>query len=187
LVKTTRLLYQLTPINIKNKEIEQVKLLKYLRSIVNTDNKLEEGIKERIAIGNKFYFANKKMFQSRLISKRTKLKLYYSVIRPMITYSCETWVLKETVINKLLVLERKILRKIFGPNNENGIWRIKTNRELDEIIKYKNIINCIQAQSLSWLSRSHRKDARYENAKGNILLETHVKKTNRKTKDTLGG
>jgi len=45
----------------------------------------------------------------------------------------------------------KILRKIFGPNNENGIWRIKTNQELDEIIKLKNIINFIRAQRLSWL------------------------------------
>ena len=60
-------------------------------------------------------------------------------------------VLKETVINKLLVLERKFLRKIFGPNNENGIWRIKINQELDEIIKRKNIMNFIRAQRLSWL------------------------------------
>ena len=97
---------------------------------------MEEEIKERIAIGNKVYFANKKMFQSRLISKRAKLKLYYSVIRSIVTCSCdETWILKETIINKLLAFERKILRKIFGPNNENSIWCIKTNQELDEIIK----------------------------------------------------
>jgi hypothetical protein len=55
-----------------------------------------------------------------------------------------------------LVLERKILRKIFGPNNENGIWRIKTNQELDEIIKHKNVINFIGAQSLSWLGHIER-------------------------------
>jgi hypothetical protein len=109
------------------------------------------------------------------------------VIRPIVTYSCETWILKETIINKLLVFERKILRKIFGPKIENGIWRIKTNQELDEIIKHKNIINLIRAQRMSWLGRSHRKDARYENGKGNTLLETHLKKANRKTKDTLGG
>ena len=66
---------------------------------------MEEEIKGRIALGNKVYFANKKMFQSRLISKRAKLKLYYSVIRPTVTYSCETWILKETIINKLLVFE----------------------------------------------------------------------------------
>ena len=60
------------------------------------------------------------------------------------------------IINKLLVFERKILRKIFGPNNENGIWRIKTNQELDEIMKRKNKINFIRAQRLSWLSHIER-------------------------------
>ena len=50
-----------------------------------------------------------------------------------------------------MVFERKILRKIFGSKNEKGIWRIKTNQELDEIIKRKNIINFIRAQRLSWL------------------------------------
>ena len=106
---------QLTPINIVSKELEQVKSFKYLGSIVNTDNTMEDEIKKRIALGNGVYLANKKMFQSRLMSKRAKLKLYYSVIRPIVTYSCETWILKETIINKLLVFERKILRKIFGP------------------------------------------------------------------------
>jgi hypothetical protein len=110
---------------------------------------MEEEIKERVASGNKVYFGNKKMFQSRLIPKRAKLKLYYSLIRPIVTYSCETWILKETIINKLLVFEKKIFRKIFGPNNENSIWRIKTNQELDEIIKHKNIINFIGPQRLS--------------------------------------
>jgi hypothetical protein len=67
------------------------------------------------------------------------------------------------------------------------VWPIKSNQELDEIIKRKNIINFLRAQRLCWLGRSHRKDARYENGKGNILLETHLKKANSKIKDTLGG
>jgi hypothetical protein len=50
-----------------------------------------------------------------------------------------------------MVFERKVLRKIFGPTNENGIWRIKNNQELDKIIKHKNIINFIRAQRLGWL------------------------------------
>jgi hypothetical protein len=66
-IKCTRRQDQLTPINIENKKLEQVKSLKYLWSIINTDNTMEEEIKERIALGNKVYFANKKMFQSRLI------------------------------------------------------------------------------------------------------------------------
>jgi hypothetical protein len=117
---------------------------------------MEENIKEKIALGNRVYFANKQMFHSRLIPKRAKLKLYHSVIRPIVTYSCEAWILKETIINKLLVFERNILRKIFGLNNENGIWRIKTNQVLDEIIKHKNIINSIRTQRLSWLGHIER-------------------------------
>ena len=48
----------------------------------------------------------------------------------MIKYACETWVLKEAIKQKLLVFERKILRRIFGPTKErDGTWRIKTNEE----------------------------------------------------------
>ena len=63
----TRRQEQLTPVNVENKEIEQVKSFKYLGSIINIDNTMEEEIKARIASGNKVYFAYKKMFQSRLI------------------------------------------------------------------------------------------------------------------------
>jgi len=48
-----------------------------------------------------------------------------------VTYASETWVLKETIIQKLLVFEKKILRRIFGPTKENQIWRVKANEELD--------------------------------------------------------
>jgi hypothetical protein len=56
--------------------------------------------------------------------KQSKLKLYTTVIRPKVTYASETWVLKEVIIQKLLVFEGKILR-IFGPTKENQIWRVK--------------------------------------------------------------
>jgi hypothetical protein len=63
------------------------------------------------------------------------MKLYWSIIRLIVTYACETWVLKETIKNKLMVFERKELRKIFGPTKERvGTWRIKTNEELDKVI-----------------------------------------------------
>jgi hypothetical protein len=62
------------PINIESKEFEQVKSFKYIGSAVNTDDIIEEEIKERIALGNKTFFANEKMFQSKLISKMAKLR-----------------------------------------------------------------------------------------------------------------
>jgi hypothetical protein len=57
-------------------------------------------------------------------------------------------VLKEIVIHKLLVFERKILRRIFEPK-KNQIWRVKTNEESYKLIKHKNIINYIKVQTLS--------------------------------------
>jgi hypothetical protein len=46
-----------------------------------------------------------------------------------------------------MIFERKILRKIFGPTKElNGLWRIKTNEELDELIQRKHIIRFINPE-----------------------------------------
>jgi len=43
--------------------------------------------------------------------------------------------------NKLMTFERKIMRKIFGPTRTNdGYWRIKTNQDINDILKGQNII-----------------------------------------------
>jgi hypothetical protein len=102
-------------------------------------NSIKEETKERIVLGTKAYYANLKFFKSRLVTKQSKLKLYRTVIRPIVTYASETWVLKETIIQELLVFERKTLRRIFRPTKENQIWRVKTNVELDKLIKQKLI------------------------------------------------
>jgi hypothetical protein len=35
-----------------------------------------------------------------------------------LTYASETWLLKENMTNELMILETKIMRKIFGPTQE---------------------------------------------------------------------
>jgi hypothetical protein len=48
-----------------------------------------------------------------------------------------------------MVFERKILREIFGPTKElNGLWKIKTNEKLDQLIQRKNVIRFIKSQTL---------------------------------------
>ena len=64
------------------------------------------------------------------------------------------WVLKENIKTKLRVFERKVLRKVYGPTKEkDGMWRIKSNEELNRLTGNKNIINYIKAQRLAWLHR----------------------------------
>ena len=110
---------------------------------------MEDESKERISLGNKAYYANQKIFNSKLVSKKAKLKLHRTIIRLVITNASETWVLKESMTRKLLITERTILRRIFGHTNDiDGTWRINTNNELNKLIRKENIINYIKAQSV---------------------------------------
>jgi hypothetical protein len=56
-----------------------------------------------------------------------------------------------------MILERKIMRKIFGPTrSDDGNWRIKTNQGINEVIKGQNIIGFIKMQRLSCLGHIER-------------------------------
>jgi hypothetical protein len=62
---------------VKNMEIEteemkteEANTVKYLGTVVTKDNLIEEEIKEKIAAGNRAFFANKNIFQSKLVSKK---------------------------------------------------------------------------------------------------------------------
>ena len=77
--------------------LEQAQSYKYLGPNLGSDNSMAEEIQHRITLGNKDYYANQFSFKGRLVSKKSKLKLYWSIVRPIITYACETWVLKGTV------------------------------------------------------------------------------------------
>ena len=119
-------------------QFKQVNSFKYFGAMVNTDNCMENEIKERIAAGNRAYHVHKKLFTSKLISRNVKLQLYNTLIRPAVTYASETWVLTENMINKLMICERKTMRKILGTaRSDDGYWRIKTNQEINDIPKDK--------------------------------------------------
>jgi hypothetical protein len=63
----------------------------------------------------------------------------------------------ENMINKLMTFERKIMRKIYGPTRtENGYWRIKTNQDINDILKGQNIIGFIKKQRINWLGHVER-------------------------------
>jgi hypothetical protein len=56
-----------------------------------------------------------------------------------------------------LVFERRILRRIFGPTQKaNGEWRLKTNEEVENIIRHENIVRHIKSKRLSWLGDVER-------------------------------
>jgi hypothetical protein len=56
----------------------------------------------------------------------------------------------------LLIFERKIFRKIYGSNYEDGEWKIRTNRELEALNKGENIVKWIKGQRISRLGHLER-------------------------------
>ena len=74
------------------------------------------------------------LLSSKLLSKNIKLKIYKTVILPVILYGCETWTLTLREEKSLQVFENKVLRKIFGPKrDETGEWRRLHNSELHDL------------------------------------------------------
>jgi hypothetical protein len=59
----------------------------------------------------------------------------------------------------LRIFEGKILREIFGPvQDENGIWRIGKNHELNELIGNADIVRFIKTRRMAWLGHVTRMD-----------------------------
>jgi hypothetical protein len=100
--------------------------------------------------GNVTHYKNKKLLTPKLLARNIKLRLYLILIRPTVTYGAETWEETENELQKLLIFERNILRKIYGPVKDQDNWRIRTNSELDTLTGGVNIVHYIKAQRLRW-------------------------------------
>ena len=56
----------------------------------------------------------------------------------------------------LLIFESKIFRRIYGPKYEDGKWKVRTNREVEEFNEGENIVKWIKGQRKSWLGHLER-------------------------------
>jgi len=68
-----------------------------------------------------------------------------------VSYGAEAWTLTKKEEEALLIFERKIFRRIYSPKYENGEWKSRKNRELEEMSKGENIVQWINGQRISWL------------------------------------
>jgi len=99
----------------------------YLGMLISNDNSVQKEIQRRILASNRTYIAAISLFRNRLLSRATKIRLYKTLIRPVVTYGAETWTMTKKEEQALLIFERKIFRRIYGPTYEDGEWKIRTN------------------------------------------------------------
>jgi hypothetical protein len=93
---------------------------------------IQEEIKRRLYSGIACYHSVQNLLSSRLLSKNLKIRIYKTIILPVVVYGCETWSLTLREEHKLRVFENRVLRKIFGPKRDEvtGKWRKLLNEEL---------------------------------------------------------
>ncbi|KAJ4441804.1 hypothetical protein ANN_11662 [Periplaneta americana] len=94
-------------INIGDLSFEEVEKFKYLGATVTNINDTREEIKRRINMGNACYYSVEKLLSSSLLSKNLKVRIYKTVILPVLLYGCETWTLTLREEHRLRVFENK--------------------------------------------------------------------------------
>lgn len=124
----------------------------YLGSLVTNDNEMVAEVQRRIQAANRCYFGLVPQLKSRVISRTTKLRLYKTLIRPVLTYGSETWTLTKALEEDLRRFERKVLRRILGGtyDPEELAWRRRTNQEVMDLYKEKDVIQFIKVGRLRW-------------------------------------
>jgi hypothetical protein len=90
--------------------------------------------------------------QLKISSGNVKIKIYKTIILPVVLYGCKTLSLTLRKEHRLRVFENRVLRRIFGPKRDEvtGGWRNLHNEELHGLYSSPSIIRVIKARRMRW-------------------------------------
>jgi hypothetical protein len=116
--------------------------------VLSDQNCIQEEIKSRLNSGNACYHSVQSLLSSRLLSRNVKVKIYETIILPVVLYGCETWSLSLREENRLRVFENRVLKRIFGPKRDEvtGEWRKLHNAQLHNLYSSPDIIRQVKSR-----------------------------------------
>ena len=135
-----------------NSSIERVEEFKYLGTTLTNQNSIQEEINCRLKLGNACYYSAQNLLSSSLLSKTLKIKIYRTIILPVVLYGCETWSLILREERRLRVIENRMLRRVFGLKRDEvkGEWRKLHNEELRDFYTLPNIVRVVKSRRKRW-------------------------------------
>lgn len=145
-------------ITIEDRSFEVVTKFIYLGSILTKDNRIEEKIRRRIILVNRVYFDLREQFRFKYLLIQSKVTLYKTLIRPILTYGAKAWTITKMSEACLGFFERRILRRILGPVQKDGLRGQRYNFELYDHNQVEStlITRFIKIQRLRWLGHIER-------------------------------
>jgi len=137
---------------IDNSFIERVEEFKYLGTTLTNKHSIQEEIKSRLKSGNACYYSVQNLLSSSLLSKKLKIKIYRTIILPVVLCGCETWSLTLREERRLRVFENRVLSRVFGPKRDEvtGEWRKLHNEELSDMYSLPNIVWVVKLRRMRW-------------------------------------
>ena len=103
--------------------------------------------------GNACYHSVQNFWSSSLLSKNIKIKIYRTIILPLVLYGYETWLLTLMEEYRLRGFENWVLRRIFGPQRDEvtGEWRRLYKMELNDLYCSPNVIRVSKSRRMRWV------------------------------------
>jgi hypothetical protein len=131
--------------------IERVEEFTYSGTTLTNQNSIQEEIKGRLNLGNACYYSVQNLLSSSLLPKKLMIKIYRTIILPVVLYGFETWLLTLRE-ERLRVFENRLLRNVFGPKRDGvtGERRKLHNEEFCDLYSLLNIVRVVKSRRMRW-------------------------------------
>jgi len=87
-----------------------------------------------------------------------KIKIYRTIILPVVLYGCETWSITLREERRLKLFQNRFFRRLFGPKRDEATkeWRKLHNAEINDLYTSPNIFRVIQSRRMRWAEHGAR-------------------------------
>lgn len=135
-------------ITLDEKTIEQTEIFSYLGVKIHRNGRNEAELTGRVESALKLYHSLSNTFIGKKeVTTKTKLSVYNTVFKPILTYGSESWILTNQMKSRIQATEMKYLRRVKGITRRDRV----RNEAIRKDLKVEPVVKTIERQQLKWL------------------------------------